>query len=68
MQIETFHDKVDEKHRRYIDPLPTNHGYNGGLHILVPERELEQEISITIDAGAELGVSLTPGKIRKRPY
>jgi hypothetical protein len=67
-QIETFHDNIDQKLRKYVNPVQANHGYNGSLHVSVPEKELESEIKLTMDAGEELGASLTCKAALVRQY
>ncbi|KAH8822084.1 hypothetical protein F5884DRAFT_769918 [Xylogone sp. PMI_703] len=59
-QLETFHDKIDDKFRKYVNPDKKDHGYSGPIHVSIPETETEGHLLKTMDAGIEMGLPLNP--------
>ncbi|KKZ68208.1 hypothetical protein EMCG_06099 [[Emmonsia] crescens] len=56
-EIETFHADLSEDMKKYSNPLPENHGYNGPLHVSLPS-QWENGITELMDATARYGLPL----------
>ncbi|OJD15708.1 hypothetical protein AJ78_04043 [Emergomyces pasteurianus Ep9510] len=56
-EIESFHADLPEDMKKYVNPLPENHGYNGPLHVSYPS-QLEKGISGLLDAATRYGLPL----------
>ncbi|OJD17725.1 hypothetical protein AJ78_02189 [Emergomyces pasteurianus Ep9510] len=56
-EIETYHADLSEDMKKYANPLPENHGYNGPLHVSLPSR-WENGVTGLLDATARYGMTL----------
>ncbi|EQL30526.1 hypothetical protein BDFG_07010 [Blastomyces dermatitidis ATCC 26199] len=56
-EIETFHADLSEDMKKYSNPLPEYHGYDGPLHVSLPA-QLEAGVSELFDAAARYGLPL----------
>ncbi|QSS66568.1 glucose-methanol-choline oxidoreductase [Histoplasma capsulatum] len=56
-EIETFHAELSEDMKKYSNPLPENHGYNGPVHVSLPA-QWENGITELLDAGTRYGLPL----------